>query len=368
MLRWRALTHVARVTSSQALAADALHYSSDLISSVLVLAGLAATRAGYPHADALAAIGVAGFIAVAGFRLGRATIDALVDRAPAGLTEAVRSLVIGANGVAANRGDPAAADRPQDRGRRHRLGLAHPAARARRGDQGRAGSAHRPAVARGRTDPHRQSAQARRRNDPRARAGDRGAARPAGAPRHHPGDRRAQVRRPRSRSRPGDAARRRPHARLRARRRHRRGNRRRRRGRNPHRAGRAGGAAGNWPSPISRAASRLRWPRRPRRKGDCATSTMCACARRPAESLCFSTAASIRRRRSRPSTTRSMRSSARCAGRFPRRAGSSATPSRRATRRAETPSRGSSPSKVAISSRSRRLREALALSVDCGLP
>src|ERR1700728_3716894 len=100
MLRWRALTHVARVTSSQALAADALHYSSDLISSVLVLAGLAATRAGYPHADALAAIGVAGFIAVAGFRLGRATIDALVDRAPAGLTEAVRSLVVSADGVA----------------------------------------------------------------------------------------------------------------------------------------------------------------------------------------------------------------------------------------------------------------------------
>ncbi len=100
MLRWRALTHVARATSSHALAADALHYSSDLISSVLVLAGLAATRAGYPHADALAAIGVAGFIAAAGFRLGRATIDALVDRAPAGLTEAVRSLVIATDGVA----------------------------------------------------------------------------------------------------------------------------------------------------------------------------------------------------------------------------------------------------------------------------
>ena len=101
ILRWRALTHVARATSSHALAADALHYSSDLVSSVLVLAGLAATRAGYPHADALAAIGVAAFIAAAGWRLGRATIDALVDRAPAGLTEAVRSLVISANGVAA---------------------------------------------------------------------------------------------------------------------------------------------------------------------------------------------------------------------------------------------------------------------------
>ena len=99
-LRWRALTHVARVTSSHALAADALHYSSDLVSSILVLIGLVVTRAGYPHADALAAIGVAGFIAAAGYRLGRTTIDALVDRAPAGLTEAVRSLVIATDGVA----------------------------------------------------------------------------------------------------------------------------------------------------------------------------------------------------------------------------------------------------------------------------
>jgi cation diffusion facilitator family transporter len=99
-VRWRTLTHVARLTSSHALFADALHYSSDLISSVLVLAGLAATRAGYAHADALAAIGVAGFIAAAGYRLGRSTIDALVDRAPEGLTEAVRSLVINTDGVA----------------------------------------------------------------------------------------------------------------------------------------------------------------------------------------------------------------------------------------------------------------------------
>ena len=98
--RWRALTHVARLTSSHALHADALHYSSDLVSSVLVLIGLAATRAGYPHADALAAIGVAGFIGAAGYRLGRATIDALVDRAPQGLTDAIRALVINTRDVA----------------------------------------------------------------------------------------------------------------------------------------------------------------------------------------------------------------------------------------------------------------------------
>jgi cation diffusion facilitator family transporter len=100
IVRWRALTHVARLTSSHALSADALHYSSDLISSVLVLIGLVATRAGFPHADALAAIGVAGFIAAAGYRLGRSTIDALVDRAPEGLTDAIRTLVRNTKSVA----------------------------------------------------------------------------------------------------------------------------------------------------------------------------------------------------------------------------------------------------------------------------
>jgi cation diffusion facilitator family transporter len=100
VVRWRTLTRVARSTSSHALAADALHYSSDLLSSVLVLTGLVATRAGVPHADALAAIGVAGFIAVAGYRLGRTTIDALVDRAPEGLTDAIRSLVMHDTSVA----------------------------------------------------------------------------------------------------------------------------------------------------------------------------------------------------------------------------------------------------------------------------
>ena len=98
--RWRALTHVAGLTSSHALSADALHYSSDLISSALVLIGLVATRAGFPHADALAAIGVAGFIAAAGYRLGRSTIDALVDRAPEGLTDAVRALVRNTKSIA----------------------------------------------------------------------------------------------------------------------------------------------------------------------------------------------------------------------------------------------------------------------------
>ncbi len=100
LVRWRTLTRVARETQSDALAADALHFSSDLISSVLVLVGLAATRAGWPHADELAAVGVAVFIGVAGFRLGRRTVDALVDAAPKGVAGALRVAVERVPGVA----------------------------------------------------------------------------------------------------------------------------------------------------------------------------------------------------------------------------------------------------------------------------
>ena len=47
---------------SEALAADALHFSSDLVNSGLVLLALAAAAFGYPQADPLVAIGVALFI------------------------------------------------------------------------------------------------------------------------------------------------------------------------------------------------------------------------------------------------------------------------------------------------------------------
>ncbi len=90
LVRWRTLRRIARETGSDALAADALHFSSDLVSSLLVLVGLIAVRAGVSGADSLAAIGVAMFIGIAGVRLGRRTLDALVDAAPKGLAEKVR--------------------------------------------------------------------------------------------------------------------------------------------------------------------------------------------------------------------------------------------------------------------------------------
>jgi cation diffusion facilitator family transporter len=97
--RWRGLTKVAKLTNSQALAADALHFSSDLINSVLVLLALLAAWLGYPQADSFVAVGVAVFIALAGFRLARNTIETLLDAAPRGAAEDIRRRVDAVQGV-----------------------------------------------------------------------------------------------------------------------------------------------------------------------------------------------------------------------------------------------------------------------------
>ncbi|RJQ28029.1 cation-efflux pump [Candidatus Parcubacteria bacterium] len=87
--RSRALSKVAKETKSHALEADALHFSSDILSSSVVLIGLLFVSAGIPIADSLAAIFVAIFIALIGVRLARRTIDVLIDAAPEGLTDKV---------------------------------------------------------------------------------------------------------------------------------------------------------------------------------------------------------------------------------------------------------------------------------------
>ena len=97
--RWWSLKRVARETGSEALEADALHFSSDLVNSVLVLVALAAAAMGYPQADSLVAIGVSLFIAFAGFRLAQRTINTLLDAAPKGLAEQIRAKVESLPGV-----------------------------------------------------------------------------------------------------------------------------------------------------------------------------------------------------------------------------------------------------------------------------
>jgi cation diffusion facilitator family transporter len=99
--RARALKRVAEKTSSEALEADALHFSSDMWSSLVVLVGLAAVWAGIPAADSIAAVVVSFFVGLAGWRLGARTLNTLLDTAPEGATEIVRGLVSNVNGVLA---------------------------------------------------------------------------------------------------------------------------------------------------------------------------------------------------------------------------------------------------------------------------
>jgi len=99
--RARTLRRVAGETSSEALEADALHFSSDMWSSVAVLVGLGGVALGYPLSDAIAALVVAVFICIAGWRLGRRTIDTLTDTAPAGVSEQVAAIARKIPGVVA---------------------------------------------------------------------------------------------------------------------------------------------------------------------------------------------------------------------------------------------------------------------------
>ena len=97
--RSRALYRVAAETASEALEADALHFGSDLWSSVAVLLGLGAVALGYRWADSAAAIVVAVFICIAGWRLGRRTVNTLTDTAPAGAADRIRTITARIPGV-----------------------------------------------------------------------------------------------------------------------------------------------------------------------------------------------------------------------------------------------------------------------------
>ncbi len=99
--RARLLGRVAKATLSEALEADALHFRSDMWSSVAVLIGLGGVALGYSWADATAALVVAVFICIAGWRLGRRTIDTLTDTAPSGVSERVAAIARQVAGVVA---------------------------------------------------------------------------------------------------------------------------------------------------------------------------------------------------------------------------------------------------------------------------
>ena len=112
--RSRALMRIAKKHNSQALEADALHFSTDVWSSTVVILGLIAVLIGQKfvtnsptlahwlsHADAIAALGVSVIVVYISIQLGRRTINGLLDSAPKGLGANIEHEVRRLPGVAA---------------------------------------------------------------------------------------------------------------------------------------------------------------------------------------------------------------------------------------------------------------------------
>ncbi len=97
LTRSRVLARAAKKYNSQALEADALHFSTDIWSSSVVIVGLALVwygaatgqKALFVRADALSALVVAMIVIYVSIQLGRRTIDGLLDRAPSGLADQI---------------------------------------------------------------------------------------------------------------------------------------------------------------------------------------------------------------------------------------------------------------------------------------
>jgi cation diffusion facilitator family transporter len=104
--RSRRLKRIADKWDSQALHADALHFSTDVWSSSVVILGLAVVMLGrklgvewLAGADPIAALMVACVVVYVSWRLARQTIDALLDAAPPGVRGQIIGAVSGVEGV-----------------------------------------------------------------------------------------------------------------------------------------------------------------------------------------------------------------------------------------------------------------------------
>ena len=104
----RVLIRAATAHHSQALEADALHFSTDIWSSSVVIAGLIGVKLGewFPglaflgKADAIAAIVVAIIVVYVSLQMGKRTVLALLDTAPEGLSDRIKTAVEAVPGVA----------------------------------------------------------------------------------------------------------------------------------------------------------------------------------------------------------------------------------------------------------------------------
>jgi len=85
----------ARRYRSDALLANALHFGSDFVGTVAVLAGLAAAASGFPAGDSIAALFVSGLVVAGAVRLAGRNVDVLMDRSPEEATAVARRAIAG---------------------------------------------------------------------------------------------------------------------------------------------------------------------------------------------------------------------------------------------------------------------------------
>ena len=186
--RARTLERVAEKTSSQALEADALHFSSDMWSSIAVLIGLGGVALGYPWADAGGRPGRRG-VHLHRRLAARPPHHRHVDRHGAGgrQRESGGDRAAGARRRRCRAGARAAGRRSAVRrscGRRQ----PHAAARSRHRHQGSTGARHPRRISRSRSHHHHRAARARRRDGARTRDADRPQQRARGPSRRRAGD------------------------------------------------------------------------------------------------------------------------------------------------------------------------------------
>jgi cation diffusion facilitator family transporter len=92
--RSRALMKVAKKYDSRALEADALHFSSDILSSAVVIVGLIGAYFHIHIADSLAALIVAIIVIYIAFKLGKKSIDDLLDKSPGIYSDQIMNIAI----------------------------------------------------------------------------------------------------------------------------------------------------------------------------------------------------------------------------------------------------------------------------------
>lgn len=97
--RSRALSRVAKKYHSQALEADALHFSTDIWSSSVVLLGLICANLGIFIADSIAALLVALIVIYVSYKLGKRSINVLLDKVPVETYEHIKSILEGLSDI-----------------------------------------------------------------------------------------------------------------------------------------------------------------------------------------------------------------------------------------------------------------------------